>query len=516
MIKQQRLLTGAFLLTAAGLITRLIGFFYRIFLSHAIGAQGLGIYQMIFPLFSLAYALSVSGIQTVLTRCISECRAARDTDKARDFLVAGCFFSLVLSLAVSLAVSRGCGWFCLHILKQPACIPLMKLMAWTIPFGALHICMVSWYFAGQNTWIPSAAQLLEQLIRVAASWIFFRLMLEKGMAPTPLLAVAGTAVSEVFSFAFLLFFLQKDFRADGYRIRRCTPWKRLTADIVRLSAPLTANRLLLNLMHSAENLLIPFCLMQYGLSSAESLSVYGIFTGMALPLLFFPSAITQSLSVMLLPAVSRSRTRGETCRIALMVERTLCGGLLLGIYCFGIFFTCGDQLGQLLFHSAQAGRMIRVLSFLCPVLYLSASLSGVLHGLGKTTRFFFYSLSALTFRLLCVLLVVPRLGITGCLLGIMGNELLLLILCSFTLYREGVLRFSIRDSLILPFGFLILAVGCSCFAFCLPILNRPGILWQAGLRIGVITLTYYGLSLAFGLIHLPKIRPAGYFHIDKE
>ena len=51
MIKQQRLVTGALLLTAAGFAGRLIGFFYKIFLSHAIGAQGLGIYQMIFRFF---------------------------------------------------------------------------------------------------------------------------------------------------------------------------------------------------------------------------------------------------------------------------------------------------------------------------------------------------------------------------------------------------------------------------------------------------------------------------------
>ena len=279
MIKQQRLVTGALLLTAAGFAGRLIGFFYKIFLSHAIGAQGLGIYQMIFPLFSLAYALCVSGIQTALTRCISERKAVRDLKGAQDFLIAGCLFTLLLSLAVFAALYLGCEWFCLNILKQPACIPLIKLMAWMIPFGALHICMVSWYFASQNTCLPSVAQLLEQLIRVSASLIFWRLMLQKGMEPTPILAVAGTAVSEVFSFAFLLFFLQKDLRADGYRIRPSS-WKHCLTHIVLLAAPLTANRLFLNLLRSAESLLIPLSLQQYGLSSADALSVYGILTGM--------------------------------------------------------------------------------------------------------------------------------------------------------------------------------------------------------------------------------------------
>ena len=102
--------------------------------------------------------------------------------------------------------------------------------------------------------------------------------------------------------------------------------------------------------------------------------------------------------------------------------------------------------------------MIRVLALLCPFLYLSASLSGILHGLGKTSHFFLYSLTAQTLRLLCVLLLTPRIGIIGCLLGIIGNELLLVILCSFTLSREGVLRFSAKNALIRPVFFLILSV----------------------------------------------------------
>lgn len=67
----RRLIRGAFILTAAGLLTRMIGFFYRIFLSHAIGAEGMGIYQLIFPLNMLCYALTVMGIQTAISRFVS-------------------------------------------------------------------------------------------------------------------------------------------------------------------------------------------------------------------------------------------------------------------------------------------------------------------------------------------------------------------------------------------------------------------------------------------------------------
>ena len=57
------LLKGTLLLTLSGFLTKIIGFIYRIFLSQKIGAQGMGIYQLIFPVYTLCYALAAGGIQ---------------------------------------------------------------------------------------------------------------------------------------------------------------------------------------------------------------------------------------------------------------------------------------------------------------------------------------------------------------------------------------------------------------------------------------------------------------------
>ena len=64
-------LTGTAILTCAGTLSRLIGFFYRIFLSRTIGAQGLGIYQMIFPVYAFCLSGGTAGIQSALSRCCS-------------------------------------------------------------------------------------------------------------------------------------------------------------------------------------------------------------------------------------------------------------------------------------------------------------------------------------------------------------------------------------------------------------------------------------------------------------
>ena len=75
-IKKSRILSGALLLTAAGMISRIIGFFYRIFLSRTFGAENIGIYQLISPVMALAYSLSVAGFQTAISRITATTCAA--------------------------------------------------------------------------------------------------------------------------------------------------------------------------------------------------------------------------------------------------------------------------------------------------------------------------------------------------------------------------------------------------------------------------------------------------------
>ena len=61
------LIKGTFILTVTGLLTRFMGFFYRIFLSHTFGAVQVGLYQLIFPIYALGYSATCAGIQTILS-----------------------------------------------------------------------------------------------------------------------------------------------------------------------------------------------------------------------------------------------------------------------------------------------------------------------------------------------------------------------------------------------------------------------------------------------------------------
>lgn len=151
------ILMGTLILTVTGFLSRILGFFYRIFLSRAIGAEGLGLYQMIFPVHGIAFALCAGSIQTAISQLV-----ASGARRGREALRTGLFISLSIAAALTASI------FCFHdalaeyFLLEPACGPLLPVMALSIPFCAVHACICGYYYGLRKARVPAVSQLVEQ------------------------------------------------------------------------------------------------------------------------------------------------------------------------------------------------------------------------------------------------------------------------------------------------------------------------------------------------------------------
>ena len=418
------LLKGTLLLTGAGFITKIIGFIYRIFLSQTIGAEGMGIYQLIFPIHTLCFALSVGGIQTAISRFTAARVSLQDEQGARDIFVLSGILSTAIALIVSLILYDNASWFAVHILLEERCTSLLKLMAFSIPMGTLHSCVNGYYYAKKKMSIPATSQLLEQCARVGVSYGLFLILTEQGLSITPMLAVAGLVGGELVSMIFSLLVILWDYRKAGYRLRNLRSPGKDMKEILAFSFPLTCSRLLVNVLHSIESVLIPGHLRLYGLDNGSALSIYGVLTGMALPLILFPSAITNAVSTVLLPSVAEQQAVGnhQAIRRAIFLSAKYC--LILGFLSTAFFFFSGDFLGLALFKNEFAATFIKTLAFICPCLYLSGTLSGILNGLGAANQSFILNTLGLGVRIAFVFFIIPEYGIQGYLWGLIVSELL--------------------------------------------------------------------------------------------
>jgi stage V sporulation protein B len=229
--------------------------------------------------------------------------------------------------------------------------------------------------------------------------------------------------------------------------------------LMNLALPLMGNRLILNLLASAEAILIPSRLQLSGLTNAEALSVYGVLTGMTLPFILFPSTISNSMAVLLLPGVAQAQAEGKHSSITASITLSLRYSLYMGILCIGVFTLFGNALGIGVFHNAQAGRFIRILAWLCPFLYLATTLGSILNGLGHTRTTFLQNAAALTFRLAFVCFGIPRYGIYAYLVGMLASELLLAVLHLITLYRQIPFSWDAADMIAKPAVLMVISIG---------------------------------------------------------
>ena len=454
--KKRAFLTGTLLLTAAGFLCRLLGFFYRIFLSRTIGAEGLGVYNMVHPVYGICFALCGGSIQTALSQYI-----AAHESQGRKVFRTGLTISMALSGILAFLICQYPAWIASHILIEPRCAPYLPIMGLSLPFASFHACANGYCYGAQRSRVPAFSQVAEQVVRMSLVFLIAGKWAAEGTEITVRLAVYGHLIGELGAASFNLLCLGL-FPPQGRNMERAEESSWLMP-LITLALPLMGNRLILNLLAGAEAVWIPNRLQMSGLSDAEAFSVYGILTGMALPFILFPSAITNSIAVLLLPSVAKDQAEGRTESISGSVSMALRYSLYMGILCIGIFVLFGCPLGISVFKEEQAGHCMQILAWLCPFLYLAATMGSILNGLGCTRTTFLQSVAAMLLRLVFVVAGIPLFGIYGYLCGMLISEIFLALAHLWSLKRRIPFTWNARDMIAKPAFFLFLATGIHYF-----------------------------------------------------
>ena len=262
-------------------------------------------------------------------------------------------------------------------------------------------------------------------------WLMMQVAAKQGQTPTPAHAVWGLVIGEVGATLFCLtaMLTSQPARqtAKRHAVTRYLPALRHLAgyykNLLSLAIPLTANRLLGSIFTSLESLLIPLSLRAFGYTASDALSVYGILTGMVFSTIMFPAVLSNSLSVMLLPAISNACARGRVDLVRHAVRRTAEGCLLLGLICTLGFLLCGNWIGVHLFHNTLAGFYLETLAWICPFIFLGSTLGSILHGLGKATTTLLINLCASSVRILFIYLGIPLAGLRAYLWGMVISQI---------------------------------------------------------------------------------------------
>lgn len=443
-IKSSTLAKGTILLICTGLITKLLGFYNRIFLTRLIGVSELGVYQLSFPIFILSFAISCEGMSTALTRHTARHIAGQNAYKSVSLLGFCCTLSVTFGLVLSFILRRYSSFIAGFILKNSDCAYILYILACALPAMCIKSCINSYLLGINKPALHGISHLIEQLARIATLYMLAYIIScdSKTAAFAAVSAVIGEYIATLFAICAACICIRKQLRlctctgCGSFRLTRAD-----IADYCRDYIPITVNDVISTLFSSIEAILLPAMLYRFYADSEFVMEIYGSISGIVIPFLLFPATITTAFGSILLPSITRAATNRNTSVIKKELKLTIGLSLALGVITIIGYMCLGEIFCVKVFKSELAGQLLKKMCILCPFIYLSGSMHTVLIGLGFATANLVFYITSISIRILVVLFAVPRFGIGAYLMGMWAGYIVQLLLILKLLKKKNKCRY---------------------------------------------------------------------------
>ena len=448
-MRGKTLLKGAAILTTAGIITRLLGFIYRIFMSNIMGAEGMGLYQLIMPIYMLAWSISCSGFNTAVSKLIAQERVKGEYGNMGRVPKQSVVITTGLGFLLTFLLYFGAEFIALYIIRDARAIMALQILSLAFPFMAAGTCIRGYFIGLQETTVPAINQVMEQIVRMVVVYALAGSFMHRGLDFAAAVAVFGIVCEEIFSFFYITYSYKRHKKKNSHKKPPVYPSSTVLGMLLMMAVPLTANRVTGSLLAAWENVLIPGRLQMFGMTAQEAMSTFGRLNGMAMPLIYFPTAMLTALAVTLVPAVSEAVATKDFSGIAATSSKSVLFASICGMGAAALFISFPSELGIIIYNQ-QIGSMVMMLGVLCPLIYIHIVLSGILNGLGCQVFIFRNALLSSVINIAFIFFLVPYLGIMA---YIIGSFVSLIIVCSLELVkiRESIkLKMSFLDWLVKP------------------------------------------------------------------
>ncbi len=416
-MKKSRLFAlNAAIMTSTSLLLSSVGVWFNLYLSNRLGAVGMGIFQLMASVSTLALTLACSGIGLASTRMVAEELVRPQGNIRRTMrrcLLHGLFFGtlscLILWKFAPIIGSR--------LLGAVETIRPLRAMALSLPFIACSCSMNGYFTAMRHVAKSSLVQMIEQFLRLGLTIYALELLIPNGDLERACLAVALSGMVSEGCACLTAWIL---YRLDSRNCPRGSATGQ-TRKLLGISLPVAFSTYLRQGLSTIKHLLIPVRLQAGGLSAPVSVAVFGAVQGVALPVLLFPYAFFDAFNLLIIPELAQAHTKGQ--RSAPLVEKMLSLTLTCSMIVCGVLFYFSHEIGDLVSDHPDVGVYIRLLAPIVPVMYLDTAVDSMLKGLDQQVYVMRCNVIDAFFSMASVWVLLPILGIKGYILIICASEL---------------------------------------------------------------------------------------------
>ena len=454
-----KFLKGTMILTISSIIVKVIGSLNWIILSRVLGGEGIGLYQMGFPIYLMAITVSSAGVPVAISIITSEKLANKDYRGAkrvfnvslRLLLISGLIFSSALFFGADFLINQ-------HIIRDSRAYYSIIALAPAV-FFVTFLASFRGYLQGWQIMTPTAtSEVVEQLVRVITMLVFADLFMPYGLAYAAGGASMGAGAGAFCALLVLMWFyrrlkrrLHEEIEAQDDSIPQESAGH-IIKRLLKLALPVSLTSLMLPIGANLDLLIVPQRLEVAGFDVRHATELFGYLTGMAVPLVNLATIFTAAMTISLVPSISESRTLERFDAIRDKIRLAFRVAMIITFPCFMGLFFLAEKVAALIYNAPGAAGAIQTMSVGILFLGMHQISTGILQGLGKT------AIPVINMILACLVKVVmswwltaiPLLGIKGASMATVADFAVAAIINMGFIYKYTGFTFSI-GSLLKPF-----------------------------------------------------------------
>ena len=458
-----KFLKGTMILTISSIIVKVIGSLNWIILSRVLGGEGIGLYQMGFPIYLMAITVSSAGVPVAISIITSEKLANKDYRGAkrvfnvslRLLLISGLIFSSALFFGADFLINQ-------HIIRDSRAYYSIIALAPAV-FFVTFLASFRGYLQGWQIMTPTAtSEVVEQLVRVITMLVFADLFMPYGLAYAAGGASMGAGAGAFCALLVLMWFyrrlkrrLHEEIEAQDDSIPQESAGH-IIKRLLKLALPVSLTSLMLPIGANLDLLIVPQRLEVAGFDVRHATELFGYLTGMAVPLVNLATIFTAAMTISLVPSISESRTLERFDAIRDKIRLAFRVAMIITFPCFMGLFFLAEKVAALIYNAPGAAGAIQTMSVGILFLGMHQISTGILQGLGKT------AIPVINMILACLVKVgmswwltaIPLLGIKGASMATVADFAVAAIINMGFIYKYTGFTFSL-GSLLKP----LLAAG---------------------------------------------------------
>ena len=505
-MNKQSLIKGSIILGSAGILTRFLGLFFRWPLIMLIGDEGIGYYQMSYPLYMFFIAMA-SGVPVAISKMISERNATNDIYGSFEVMKESAILMAIIGTGTTLALF----FFAKEIivlLKWDAKAYYSLIGISFAPIVISFVTIFRGFFQGLQNMTPSAiSQIIEQLGRVIFGVGLAVILLPRGIEYSAGGAAFGATAGAILGASYLYSKYKKMKRQ--YKIKNVKINTEILNTILKIAIPISLGTTVGSIMNLIDSILVPQKLLDAGFTKTQSTILYAQLTGKASVIVNIPLTISMAICTSLIPIIAEVFILKKHKELMEKIDVSMKMATIIAIPCtFGLFFLA-EPVMKFIFPGRFEGiEILKYLSLTIPFIIITQTTTAILQGTGNYIIPVINLLIGCIIKIVLTWILVPlgRFNIYGAVIASFGAYTVVSILNIITMKYKLKIKMKLYEIVIKPMyaSVIMMLFVLISYNFLYKNTTSNGISCLISIVLGMII--YVSLIIAFKMFNIEEIR----------